>query len=227
VRDIQRPTVTGLEFIPSAKGGIQAIVVAFSEAVDAATAGVPGHYQVVGDVAKNKQAAVDNVALDDDTHVRVTLAKTGIGANKRASLTVSDSITDRAGNKLDGDADGVQDAVDSFFDVFARGKEISFVDSTADKSSVSLKSAPPAGAIEAFFEQNGDLRLIRLVGTTEATQLLGKTAGTTPRPPITGTPFTDLLPDTFVPPGTLASAVDEVLATKPKKPGRNGRLGGR
>jgi uncharacterized repeat protein (TIGR01451 family) len=236
VRDNQSPRVTGLEFLVGAKAAITDILINVTEPLDPSTAGDVLNYDI-RDRKTNKQLPFqvmypsDATATGNPLQIRlktfVAGEKTlkGIGANKVTSLLALDMITDQAGNKLDGNSNGVQDAVDNFFDVFARGKEVGFVDATGDKVSVSLKSAPLTGAIEAFFAQDGDLRLLRLVDTNETTQLLGKTAGTTTRPEITGTPFTDLLPAGFVPPA-VASAVDEVLeSVKPKKPGRPGRLG--
>jgi hypothetical protein len=99
--------------------------------------------------------------------VRLT-PNTPLAANQFFQVTAlgTTSITDPAGNRLDGNRDGT--AGDDFIASFARGTKLAFLDRDNDKVSLKIKG----GVLELIRRSDGEAETVRAIRTGSAATTL-------------------------------------------------------
>jgi len=174
------PTVTDLTFA-TAGATISAVVLQFSEQLDPATAGGPAaalNYTLRGAGRDKRVGTADDTTVTfaapvyDDALRTVRLTpNTPLAANQFFLVTVNGttSVTDLAGNRLDGNLDGTSG--DDFIASFARGTKLAFLDRDNDKVSLKIKG----GVLDLVRRFDGQAETLRATRAgTAATTVSGK-----------------------------------------------------
>jgi uncharacterized delta-60 repeat protein len=241
--DSSPPQVAEVQFVTAAKG-ISGVVLVFTEAIAGDAAVAPGNFRLVA-LGKDKRSGTTDdraIAMAPPVHRLVT----GSGGRQVSQVTLTPTkaiklgkltqvavlgaatpggpppITDLAGNKLDGNADGT--GGDNFVTIVARGTKISHVDSNLDTITYSLSGG---GVIDLTLSANGDANRVDVRNAAAASVLTGTVKkpkfggdGRTNLPIVTGLSAAQdrlnrcsptVTTNCFQPMSPLAAVVDEIL----------------
>ncbi len=233
------PRVTDLR-LPSRGRKVTALVVSFDRDMNPTEAQRLANYELLSAGKDNRFATRDDRTLvlrsalynPADRTVTLTPVKK-LKINQAFQLTIHDTVTDLAGNRLDGDADGTGGV-----DHVARGgawTRIAYIDDDGDRVTLRLDlpgnlpsavdqllDGPFAGLMEVVWGPTVTGRSLHLVGTTAGASVLtghvsrgSGSDGQTILESITGlAAVRNRLPSSFIV-GTVAAAVDEVLERGP------------
>jgi uncharacterized repeat protein (TIGR01451 family) len=168
--DTVGPRLANIQFL-----GNSVIVLSFSEALDPAAAQNPLNYSLTA-AASGRGAPGGVIPLSapvyDPATRTVTLSVAqGLADGPTYSLTLNSGLgglTDRFGNLLDGDGDGLVGGPSVV--TFVRGSRLNYTDTDGDRVSLRLRGA---GTIELIRGTDAVLNRIRLAGVTTRSTLSG------------------------------------------------------
>jgi hypothetical protein len=165
--DNQSPTVTETQlFGPGA--AINALILQFSERLDASRANDPFNYQIFA--PSGQEVAIADVSyLDELRQVTITPAQNLSGGGFYKLIvdgSSSTGLTDLSGNLLAGNGVGGTNLVRTF----ARGTNLSYFDADGDRVNLRLQRG---GQIEIIRAANGNAEIVSLLNTNRRSTLTG------------------------------------------------------
>jgi hypothetical protein len=162
------PRMVNVQF--TGGSNVTAIVLSFDEALDLAAAQNPANYSLVGTGRGAASGAIPiSSAVYDPAALTVTLVPSRPLPNGASfTLSLNAGLTDRFGNALDGNGDGVRG--DASVVTFTRDKNLSYRDPDGDV--VTLRLSGP-GIIEIVRGTDAAINRIRLAGARPRSTLSG------------------------------------------------------
>ncbi len=171
--DVTGPTVTDVRLI-GAGVTITTVEIQFSERLDPSDAADPGNYTIVGAGSDNRFDTADDVDITygtptyDDAQFTVRITPTApLVSNQFFRVTVdgTSSVTDLAGNRLDGNRNGTSG---DYIASFARGTNLTYFDLDDDRANLKVKR----GVLDVIRRSDGQVETLRATKTGIAPAVL-------------------------------------------------------
>jgi hypothetical protein len=182
VQDTMGPTVQDLR-LNTTSSGITGIVLTFSEPLDRAAAVNPANYRLrsLGKDTRpgtrdDRPVVFSTPAYDEPSHTVTLIPSRPLALRQFYEVTVSGatSVTDLAGNRLNGNRTTGSDFVASF----GRGTSLTYFDRSGDRVTVALTGG---GSLELYRFPDLEGRELRILNPTTRSRLSGSV-----RPPRSG-----------------------------------------
>jgi len=173
--DTAGPTVTRTDLVTGSNGKIRAIRLTYSEPIfffpETKNYGLADRGTTGPLVGTAKNVKIRSISYDAATSAVTIVPKGTFKSNRFYQVTASPNggITDRVGNVLDGDANGINGGQFSTF--FARGNNIAFTETDADKVRLRISGG---GVLQLIAQGNWDNRHVSVFnGSSQDSILIG------------------------------------------------------